>query len=66
VLEYGPRAPCATLPGPSSRGRRVSAAEARAIEAVKLLRARGFKAVRLEDGVLEWAALGLRVEKPVG
>ncbi len=37
-----------------------------AIEAVKLLRARGFEAVRLEDGVLEWAALGLEVEaKPV-
>ena len=33
-----------------------------AIEAVKLLRARGFKAVRLEDGVLDWAALGLKVE----
>jgi rhodanese-related sulfurtransferase/DNA-binding transcriptional ArsR family regulator len=33
-----------------------------AIEAVKLLRARGFKAVRLEDGVLDWAALGLEVE----
>lgn len=33
-----------------------------AVEAVKLLRARGFKAVRLEDGVLDWAALGLKVE----
>jgi rhodanese-related sulfurtransferase/DNA-binding transcriptional ArsR family regulator len=33
-----------------------------AIEAVKLLRARGFKAVRLEDGVLDWAALGLKLE----
>lgn len=33
-----------------------------AVEAVKLLRARGFKAVRLEDGVLEWAALGLELE----
>lgn len=33
-----------------------------AVEAVKLLRARGFKAVRLEDGVLDWAGLGLRVE----
>jgi rhodanese-related sulfurtransferase len=30
-----------------------------AVEAVKLLRARGFKAVRLEDGVLDWAAQGL-------
>lgn len=34
-----------------------------AIEAVKQLRARGFKAVRLEDGVLDWAALGLPVER---
>lgn len=33
-----------------------------AVEAVKLLRARGFKAVRLEDGVLDWAARGLKVE----
>ena len=33
-----------------------------AVEAVKLLRAHGFKAVRLEEGVLDWAALGLRVE----
>jgi rhodanese-related sulfurtransferase/DNA-binding transcriptional ArsR family regulator len=33
-----------------------------AVEAVKLLRARGFKAVRLEDGVLDWAALGLDLE----
>jgi rhodanese-related sulfurtransferase/DNA-binding transcriptional ArsR family regulator len=33
-----------------------------AVEAVKLLRARGFKATRLEDGVLEWAARGLKVE----
>lgn len=30
-----------------------------AVEAVKLLRRRGFKAVRLEEGVLDWAALGL-------
>lgn len=38
-----------------------------AVEAVKLLRARGFKAVRLEEGVLDWAALGLKVEaKPAG
>jgi rhodanese-related sulfurtransferase/DNA-binding transcriptional ArsR family regulator len=34
-----------------------------AIEAVKQLRARGFKAVRLEEGVLDWAALGLPVER---
>lgn len=34
-----------------------------AIEAVKQLRARGFKAVRLEAGVLDWAALGLRVDR---
>jgi rhodanese-related sulfurtransferase/DNA-binding transcriptional ArsR family regulator len=34
-----------------------------AIEAVKQLRARGFKAVRLEDGVLDWAALGLPLER---
>ncbi len=33
-----------------------------AVEAVKLLRRKGFKAVRLEHGVLDWAALGLRVE----
>lgn len=37
-----------------------------AVEAVKLLRAHGFKAVRLEEGVLDWAALGHRLEtKPV-
>lgn len=34
-----------------------------AVEAVKLLRARGFKAVRLESGVLDWAALGLPVDR---
>ncbi len=33
-----------------------------AVEAVKLLRRRGFKAVRLEEGILDWAALGLPVE----
>lgn len=33
-----------------------------AVEAVKLLRRKGFKAVRLEDGILDWAALGLPVE----
>ncbi len=32
------------------------------VEAVKLLRARGFKAVRLPDGVLDWEALGLPLE----
>ncbi len=35
-----------------------------AIEAVKVLRARGFKAIRLEDGVLDWAAHGLKVSTP--
>jgi len=34
-----------------------------AIEAVRQLRAKGFKAVRLEDGVLDWAALGHAVER---
>jgi rhodanese-related sulfurtransferase len=34
-----------------------------AVEAVKQLRARGFKAVRLEHGVVDWAALGLPVER---
>ncbi|HSM93723.1 MAG TPA: metalloregulator ArsR/SmtB family transcription factor [Anaeromyxobacteraceae bacterium] len=34
-----------------------------AIEAVKQLRAKGFKAARLEDGVLDWAAQGLPVER---
>ena len=34
-----------------------------AVEAVKQLRARGFRAVRLEEGVLDWAALGLPVER---
>ncbi len=33
-----------------------------AVEAVKLLRGKGFKAIRLEQGVLDWAALGLAVE----
>jgi rhodanese-related sulfurtransferase/DNA-binding transcriptional ArsR family regulator len=37
-----------------------------AVEAVKLLRARGFKAVRLEDGVLDWAALGLKLDATPG
>jgi rhodanese-related sulfurtransferase/DNA-binding transcriptional ArsR family regulator len=33
-----------------------------AVEAVKLLRRKGFKAMRLDQGVLDWAALGLPVE----
>jgi rhodanese-related sulfurtransferase/DNA-binding transcriptional ArsR family regulator len=33
-----------------------------AIEAVRLLRARGFKAARIEDGVTEWRARGLPIE----
>jgi rhodanese-related sulfurtransferase/DNA-binding transcriptional ArsR family regulator len=33
-----------------------------AVEAVKLLRRKGFKAARLEAGVLDWAALGLPLE----
>lgn len=32
-----------------------------AVEAVRLLRARGFRAARLEDGVPDWRARGLRV-----
>lgn len=32
-----------------------------AVEAVRLLRARGFKAVRLEDGVLDWVSRGLEL-----
>lgn len=32
------------------------------VEAVKLLRSRGFKAARLQEGVLEWEALGLPLE----
>lgn len=34
-----------------------------AVEAVKQLRARGFKAVRLEEGVLDWAMLGMPVDR---
>lgn len=34
-----------------------------AVEAVKQLRAKGFKAVRLEDGVLDWALLGMPVDR---
>lgn len=37
-----------------------------AVEAVKLLRARGFKAVRLGDGILDWAARGLEVKAAPG
>jgi rhodanese-related sulfurtransferase/DNA-binding transcriptional ArsR family regulator len=33
-----------------------------AVEAVKLLRGKGFKAVRLEEGILDWAALGLPID----
>ncbi|HET9552395.1 MAG TPA: rhodanese-like domain-containing protein [Anaeromyxobacteraceae bacterium] len=33
-----------------------------AVEAVALLRKKGFRAVRLEEGVLDWAAHGLRLE----
>jgi len=32
-----------------------------AVEAVKLLREHGFRAIRLEDGVLDWASHGLKV-----
>ena len=33
-----------------------------AVEAVEILRARGFTAFRLEDGVADWHARGLPVE----
>jgi rhodanese-related sulfurtransferase/DNA-binding transcriptional ArsR family regulator len=33
-----------------------------AIDAVELLRSKGYRALRLEDGVSEWRARGLRVE----
>jgi rhodanese-related sulfurtransferase/DNA-binding transcriptional ArsR family regulator len=33
-----------------------------AVEAVKLLRRKGFKALRLEEGILDWSALGFPVE----
>jgi rhodanese-related sulfurtransferase/DNA-binding transcriptional ArsR family regulator len=33
-----------------------------AVEAVRLLRKKGFRAVRLEDGVLDWTAHGFRLE----
>lgn len=32
-----------------------------AVEAVRVLRARGFQAIRLEDGVLDWASHGLKI-----
>ena len=34
-----------------------------AIEAVELLRKRGFRAHRLEQGVMDWRARGWRIEK---
>jgi rhodanese-related sulfurtransferase len=34
-----------------------------AIEAVELLRKRGFRAVRMEQGVMDWHARGWRIEK---
>jgi len=37
-----------------------------AIEAVEILRAHGFRAVRLEDGVPDWRARGLEVEVGAG
>jgi ArsR family transcriptional regulator len=33
-----------------------------AVDAVAILRSRGFQAVRLEDGVLDWRARGFEVE----
>ncbi len=36
-----------------------------AVEAVKLLRRKGFKALRLEEGILDWSALGLPVEAKI-
>jgi rhodanese-related sulfurtransferase len=33
-----------------------------AFEALKMLRARGFNAIRLDEGIPEWKARGLRVE----
>ena len=37
-----------------------------AVDAVKVLRASGFKAVRMDEGVLEWKARGLPVEATPG
>jgi rhodanese-related sulfurtransferase len=34
-----------------------------AIEAVELLRKRGFRALRMEQGVMDWRARGWRIEK---
>jgi rhodanese-related sulfurtransferase len=34
------------------------------LEAVQLLTARGYRATRLDDGLVEWAAAGLPVERP--
>ncbi len=34
-----------------------------ALEAVEILRARGFRATRLDEGILEWKARGLRTER---
>ncbi|OFX14713.1 MAG: ArsR family transcriptional regulator [Armatimonadetes bacterium RBG_16_58_9] len=36
-----------------------------AVEAVERLKARGFKAYRMEDGVVEWRSLGLPVEESI-
>ncbi len=35
-----------------------------AVEAVELLRAKGYRAHRLEQGVADWRARGWRVEVP--
>lgn len=37
-----------------------------AIDAVELLRKRGFRAQRMEEGVVEWRARGLRIEADAG
>jgi rhodanese-related sulfurtransferase len=37
-----------------------------AIDAVELLRRRGFRAHRMEEGVVEWRARGLRIEAETG
>jgi rhodanese-related sulfurtransferase len=37
-----------------------------AVDAVELLRKRGFKAYRMEQGILDWRARGLRVETGAG
>jgi len=37
-----------------------------AVDAVKVLRENGFKAVRMDEGVLEWKARGLPVEVTPG